>query len=203
MSLFDLGMGRVLIEIGSYVTTASTQVYFRLAGVRFGQGLRCWGMPLVRRHRKARIVIGARCFLRNWFSANEMGIDHRSFLSARYPDAELLIGDDLRASGVVICAEQSVRIGNRVTVGANSTIVDSDFHPLNPNQRALDPKAGQKAGVVIGDDIFIGMNCTILKGTEIGDNCIVGAGSVVSGQFPAGSVIAGNPAQVIRENDTA
>lgn len=51
--------------------------------------------------------------------------------------------------------------------------------------------------VCIGNNVFIGMNAIILMGTNIGNNSIVGAGSVVKGNFPDGSIIAGNPARVI------
>ncbi len=56
---------------------------------------------------------------------------------------------------------------------------------------------GEARPTVIGDNVFIGMNATILMGTHIGNNSIVGAGAVVSGFFPDGVVIAGNPAKVI------
>lgn len=51
--------------------------------------------------------------------------------------------------------------------------------------------------IIIGNNVFIGENCTILLNTTVGDNCIIGAGSVVRGKFPADSVIVGNPAKVI------
>ncbi|MDI9553531.1 MAG: DapH/DapD/GlmU-related protein, partial [Bacteroidota bacterium] len=51
--------------------------------------------------------------------------------------------------------------------------------------------------IVIGNNVFIGINSIILSNTSIGDNCIVGAGSVVRGKFPENSVLAGNPAQII------
>jgi acetyltransferase-like isoleucine patch superfamily enzyme len=51
--------------------------------------------------------------------------------------------------------------------------------------------------IVIGNNVFIGINCILLSNTSIGDTCIVGAGSVVRGQFPENSVIAGNPAQIV------
>ena len=51
--------------------------------------------------------------------------------------------------------------------------------------------------ILIGNNVFIGINCTILPNTIIGDNCIVGAGSVVRGRFPENSVIVGNPAKVL------
>ena len=57
--------------------------------------------------------------------------------------------------------------------------------------------------MVIGKNCFIGCNALILKGTRLGDGCVVGAGAVVSGEFPAGCVIAGNPAHVIRRKASA
>ena len=61
---------------------------------------------------------------------------------------------------------------------------DSDLIPSKP--------------IKIGRNCFIGCNAIILKGTVLGDGCVVGAGAVVSGKFEAGSVIAGNPARVIK-----
>lgn len=49
----------------------------------------------------------------------------------------------------------------------------------------------------IGDNTYIGINCTILPGTRIGANCVVGAGSIVRGTIPDGSVVYGNPARVV------
>jgi acetyltransferase-like isoleucine patch superfamily enzyme len=51
--------------------------------------------------------------------------------------------------------------------------------------------------IKIGNNVFIGNGCTILPNTIIGDNCIVGAGSVVRGKFPDNSVIIGNPAKLV------
>ncbi len=51
--------------------------------------------------------------------------------------------------------------------------------------------------IKLGNNVFIGTNSIILLGTTIGNNCIIGAGSVVRGQFPDDSVIVGNPAKVI------
>lgn len=78
--------------------------------------------------------------------------------------------------------------------------MDNDFHPLEIEARNADikEKIGTKP-IKIGKNCFIGCNALILKGTELGDGCVVGAGAVVSGKFEAGSVIAGNPAKVIRK----
>ncbi len=78
-------------------------------------------------------------------------------------------------------------------------IFDNDFHPIEVEARNIDDKdAIRTREVVIGKDCFIGCNALILKGTKIGDGSVVGAGSVVCGEFPSGVVIAGNPARVIK-----
>ena len=56
---------------------------------------------------------------------------------------------------------------------------------------------GESKRTIIGEDVFIGMNSIILMGTHIGNNVIVGAGSVVSGNIPDNCVVAGNPARII------
>lgn len=78
-------------------------------------------------------------------------------------------------------------------------ILDNDFHPVDAQARLIDDK--DKIGtapVKIGKNCFIGCNVLILKGSEIGDNCVVGAGAVVSGKFEADCMIAGNPARIIK-----
>lgn len=55
--------------------------------------------------------------------------------------------------------------------------------------------------VVIGEAVWIGMRAIVLGGVTLGDGCVVGAGSVVVKSFQAGSIIAGNPAKIVRERD--
>ncbi|MBE6728778.1 MAG: acyltransferase [Ruminococcaceae bacterium] len=55
--------------------------------------------------------------------------------------------------------------------------------------------------IKIGNNCFIGIRSIILPGTTIGDNCIIGAGSVVKGNIPAGSIVAGNPAKIIKTTE--
>jgi maltose O-acetyltransferase len=90
-----------------------------------------------------------------------------------------------------------IKIGRDGLFGAHVEIFDSDFHDLDPARR----KAGtqKKAPVVIGDNVFVGMGVRILKGSTIGSDSVIGAGSVVSGTIPSGVVAAGNPARVLRE----
>ena len=56
-------------------------------------------------------------------------------------------------------------------------------------------------GIFIGNNVWIGANCCILPNVHIGDNCVIGAGSVVTKDIPSNSVAAGNPAKVIKKID--
>jgi acetyltransferase-like isoleucine patch superfamily enzyme len=102
-------------------------------------------------------------------------------------------------TGGVLCAAEQIVIGNHVVIGANTTIIDTDFHPQDVIGRRLSPSAGRTAPVVIEDDVFIGMNCLILKGVKIGKGSLIGAGSVVARDVPPHVIVAGNPAVIVRD----
>jgi acetyltransferase-like isoleucine patch superfamily enzyme len=104
-------------------------------------------------------------------------------------------------TGGSIVAEQSIQIGHRVTIGANSVICDTDFHPLDAEFRVGNPNRGDAMPIFIADDVFIGMQCLILKGVSIGSRSVIGAGSVVTRSIPPGAIAAGNPARVLRSVD--
>lgn len=132
--------------------------------------------------------------------SNLIGLSQRTILVARHGGA-ITIGENAGISGATIYAMERITIGNGVLIGANCKIIDNDFHPLraelrNP-QKVEDIK---KRPIVIGDGCFIGANSIILKGTTLGRNCVVGAGSVVCGTFPDNVIIAGNPAKVVKQN---
>src|SRR4030042_560098 len=102
-------------------------------------------------------------------------------------------------TGGTLCAAEHISIGNNVIIGANSTIIDTDFHTLKPEMRKRLPQAAHTSPVTIDDDVFIGMNCLILKGVTIGRSSVIGAGSVVTRSIPAGVIVVGNPAKVVRD----
>lgn len=81
----------------------------------------------------------------------------------------------------------------------NFTIVDSDFHVTwPPEKRRTSSTNSFDKEAVTGHRFWIGMNTVVLKGFRIGDNSIIGSGSVVSGDILANVLAAGNPARVIR-----
>lgn len=154
-------------------------------------------MPLILKHRQSEILIGPGLNLRSTLKSNPLGPNHRVILCTWQAGARIEIGANFAMTGGVICSAGEIRIGNNVIIGANSTLVDTDFHPLNAQVRKDFPQLGQCKPVDIHNDVFVGMNCIILKGVVIGAGSIIGAGSVVTAEIPEGVIAAGNPARVV------
>jgi len=121
------------------------------------------------------------------------------------------IGDFSLVNGALIMAEERIEIGSYCLISWSVGIADSDFHPIEPAQRRIDAEALapffkdrpsrpklRTMPVIIEDNVWIGMNATILKGVTIGENSVVAAGAVVTKSVPANVVVAGNPAVVIK-----
>lgn len=121
---------------------------------------------------------------------------HPTRISARGEGATIEIGENAFINGANIFARKSVKIGNHAHIGGGVTITDLNAHltySLNRDEGEDHPEP-----VIIGNNVWIGLDAIILKGTEIGDNSVVAAGSVVKGKFPEFSLIGGNPAKLIK-----
>ena len=121
------------------------------------------------------------------------------FLNPRNADSKISIGKECQICNrfTAISEGEGIEIGDNVLVGTAVTVMDSDFHDIEPSRRLTGtPKTGK---VVIADNVWIGDRVTILKGTTIGKNSVVAAGAVVSGAFPENVIIGGVTAKVIRE----
>lgn len=117
-----------------------------------------------------------------------------------FPGGSIHIGRHVGLNGTALTSKCRIDIGDDTMIAANVIIVDSDFHvPWPPENRWINSTTGFDREVVIGSKVWIGMNTVILKGSHIGDNSIIGAGSLVVGDIPANVLAAGNPARVIRE----
>lgn len=126
-----------------------------------------------------------------------------AYVEARRPQSKISIGSGcIFSNDVAIISEHeaempSIAIGERCVIGSRFRCYDSDFHGL----RAVDRNnlsAIRTRPVKIGDDCFFGESCMVLKGVTLGNRCVVGAGSVVTQSFPDDSLIAGNPARLVR-----
>jgi len=172
----------------------------RAVGVKYGERLVLYGAPIVSAAENSRIQIGRGVVLCSWSTHTALGVNHPVVLRTLASGAELVIGDDVGVSGGTICAAKRVVVGSETLLGANVAISDTDFHPLYPDNRRYDndPSQVSSAEVVIGDNVFIGMNSMILKGVRIGSNSVIGAGSVVTSHIPENVIAAGNPCRVLR-----
>jgi maltose O-acetyltransferase len=117
-------------------------------------------------------------------------------LQARGRNSRITIGKDCKLSNnTSIIAIQSVEIGNDCLIGELVSIMDSDFHAINPNKR----HSGRikTAPVKLEDNVWLGSRVMVLKGVTIGENSVVAAGAVVTKSVPANCVAAGVPAKVL------
>ena len=169
------------------------------ANVLAGPGTAISGEVAFKRFRSRRtpaLVLGANCTMDGvQFAVGEDGI--------------VEIGDYCYFTNAVLLCELALHIGNYVVIGWNTTIADSDFHPIAPALRIADAVACSPAGrgrprpqvplraVVIEDDVWIGPNATILKGVRIGNGSFIEPGALVTRDIPARSRVSGNPADVI------
>ena len=187
------------LELRRRLAWPLVRLQFAWHGIDWGRGWRIFGRPILQKHRGSRIDLGEGLTLRSWPRSNPLAPTHPVVLSTRSAQAEIVIGDDCGFTGTTLVADASIRIGNRVLVGGNASIVDTDFHPLTPEGRREDINTGASRPIEIGDDVFIGMNSLLLKGVTVGDGSVVGAGSVVSRDVPPHTIVAGNPATVVKE----
>lgn len=170
---------KALNELRMVLAKPFVFIYLKVMGVRTMYGSKFYGFPKIYRHKESGIKIGNRFENRNWWWSNPLGVNHPTIICTWSKNAEILIGDDVGISGGSIVASNKIEIGAGTLIGANTTIIDTDFHPVKGKSRRYKKKAVKSAAIKIGKNVFIGMNCIILKGVNIPDNATIPAGAVV------------------------
>ncbi|MDK0864640.1 sugar O-acetyltransferase [Clostridium perfringens] len=128
--------------------------------------------------------IGEDCYIEPPFHAN-WGGKNVHFGNGVYANFNLTMVDDC-----------DIFVGNNVLFGPNVT-VSAGTHPIHPELRSK--QAQYNIPIHIGNNVWIGANSVILPGVNIGDNSVIGAGSVVTKDIPSNVVAVGNPCRVLRE----
>lgn len=120
-------------------------------------------------------------------------------LEARHEDSKIIIGsNNMFNNNVSIVADHgSITIGNDCLIGANVSIINSDFHPIRINERRTANYTTKD--VIIGNNVFIGSYVSITKGVCIGDNAVIANGSVVFDNVEANTIVRGNPAKFYKQ----
>ena len=108
-------------------------------------------------------------------------------------DDVISTGESRRAMEELVNEAGGIIVGNDVFIGPKVNLITIN-HDVNPDNRS----ATYGRPIVIEDKVWIGINSTILPGVKIGYGAIVGAGSVVTKDVPAMTVVAGNPARIIK-----
>ena len=113
-------------------------------------------------------------------------------------EGEITIGDYcLVCPGVRLGAAVGIHIGDNTMLASNVYVTDSDWHDIyNRIVPCQNP-----AAVRVENNAWIGDSAIVCKGVTIGENSIVGAGAVVAGDVPPNTIVAGNPAQVVKHLD--
>lgn len=145
---------------------------------------------------QCRLVVGHHCFIRDKIVFER-------------PKARLCVGDRTYLGNGLIAIAQSVEIGSDVMFGWGVTVVDHNSHSTRFSQRQGDTERWLQGlkdwstvtiePVKIHDKVWIGFNAVILKGVTIGEGSVVAAGAIVTKPVPAWTIVAGNPARIIRE----
>lgn len=170
------------------------------------------------------VICGATVEYRSGIDESRFSVGKDSVVSCRVvferDSGTVSIGSSSYVGGSQIICASGVDIGCNVLISWGCTIVDHDSHSLDWNDRAKDVSAWregiisgglgkaselknwsvvEKAPIRICDKSWLGMNVTVLKGVTIGEGAVVAAGSIVTKDVPAWTLVAGNPARVIKE----
>ncbi len=127
-------------------------------------------------------------------------------------DARVRIGDYVLMNGARIICDSEITIGAYSLISWNVVLMDTPRLPLEPTQRraelklfcesrtpAFRPSGPPGRPIRIGKNVWIGFDCCVLPGVNIGDGAVVGARSVVNSDVAPFTVVAGNPARLIRQ----
>jgi len=167
----------------------------KIKRVKLGKDIIFNGFPIIRRYPNSSIVFGSGCTFNSARNSIAFGLQQPCSFVTLNENAKIIFGDNSGASGLKIAARSKVIIGNNVLLGSGCIILDNDAHHSNLIKRKQNIIPTRP--ICIEDNVFIGLECTILKGVTIGKNSVIGAHSVVFNDIPENSIAVGNPCKVV------
>lgn len=172
-------------------STLIVRAKLSLMGIKIGKNSIFHGNSSFFRYPLSEIKIGDNCTFVSHSYINPRGINHRCIFQTGEKGAYIHIGNNCGFSGVSVVSSAGIIIKDNVLIGANVKIGDREDHLERYNVPAKP--------IVIEENVWIGMNCIILKGVRIGRNSIIAAGSVVTKDVPDNCIAGGVPCKFIKD----
>ncbi len=177
---------RIISYLDSIKTKIHTKHCAKIDGVLLGRGTAIYYKSDVI-NRGGSISVGDNCLIGRSAYLYHAGMPFYSTIICDGENSSVLIGNNCRINGAYIHAQCKVEIGDNCVIASGVNILDSNGHLLDSTNRTIG--RDKPAQIKIGNNVWIGINAVILKNTEIGDNCVIAAGSVVKGTYPANTLI--------------
>lgn len=187
----------------NHISIYYKRLKFSFWNVNYGKNMKVVGRLRLRMTQDASILIGDNFLAFSGFNST-IDSGHKNVLSA-IGGAKIIIHDNVGITSTSIYCQKRVEIGNHVLIGADTIIMDTNFHSMDYAIRGTGKEGPKYADtvrtspVIIGDNVFIGTRCVINKGVSIGEGAVIAAGSIVCKNVPAWEVWGGNPAQFIKK----
>ena len=158
------------------------------------------GIPVFVFDFNGKLILGNNVSLKSNKKSYHIHMHSSVKLMADKKDAMIIIGDNTRINGACIHACERIEIGKNCLIAANTQIFDGSGHDLSiddPENRIN--TTGDTRPIKIGNNVWIGANCIIMPGVNIGNGSVIAAGSVVIKDIPEMCVAGGNPAKIIKD----
>lgn len=175
---------RIIIVLLSKLYTAILKLK---KGVKIGRGSRVFYRSPIINKLNGTIVIGKNTKIGCSKRGYHAGLPFYSTILNDGDSSRVVIGDNCRLNGVYIHSKSSIEIGNNCVMASGVNILDSNSHITTSKDRTKGRDLPEK--IVIGNNVWIGINATILKGSEIGDNAVIAAGCVIKGKIPSNTMV--------------
>jgi virginiamycin A acetyltransferase len=137
-------------------------------------------------------------------------VGERSFIYSAVLDGKVIVGSNTTINGPgteMYSINNSIAIGNFCSIARGTAVQEHNHNTAKPTTyfirfRVFNDKYGSdvvsSGGVTIGNDVWIGTQCTILSGVTIGDGAVIAANSVVTSDVPPYAIVGGTPAKVLK-----
>nr|WP_281429504.1 acyltransferase [Nonomuraea harbinensis] len=149
--------------------------------------------------RHAGYEFGERCFVSELASVQneELRLGPRTYVAAgAYLSGSVRTGRDCSMNPYTV-VRGDVRLGDAVRIGAHTSLLGFNHTMSDPDVEVFRQPLTSR-GIEIGNDVWIGSHVVVLDGVTVGDRAVIGAGAVVTKDVPAGAIVGGNPAKVLR-----